>query len=48
MIGDITVEEALSLEQPLFVDVRSPSEYKEATIPGAVNIPFSMMRSERK
>jgi len=40
MIGDITVEEALSLEQPLFVDVRSPSEYKEATIPGAVNIPF--------
>ncbi len=36
----ITVEEALRLVNPLFVDVRSPSEYREATIPGAVNIPL--------
>jgi len=37
---DLTVEEALQLSNPVFVDVRSPSEYREATIPGAVNIPL--------
>lgn len=40
MIRDITTEEAFRLKNPLFIDLRSPSEYQEATIPGAINIPF--------
>lgn len=40
MTEDITIEEALALDNPLFIDLRSPSEYHEATIPGAINIPF--------
>lgn len=28
------------LKNPLFIDVRSPGEYTEATIPGAINIPL--------
>ncbi len=32
--------ERLKEKKPLFIDVRSPSEYKEAHIPGAVNIPI--------
>lgn len=39
MKNDITYDEALKLKKPIFIDVRSPKEYKEATIPGAVNIP---------
>jgi len=37
--NDITYDEALKLNNPIFIDVRSPKEYEEATIPGAVNIP---------
>lgn len=40
MVKDISVEEALSRPGILMVDVRSESEFEEATIPGAVNIPF--------
>lgn len=38
----ITVETALSLRDrgALLIDVRSPSEYAEATIPGALNVPL--------
>lgn len=32
--------DVLQLKNPLFIDVRSPGEYKEATIPGAINIPL--------
>ncbi len=41
-LDPVTLERALSLreEGALFVDVRSPAEYAEATIPGAVNIPL--------
>lgn len=36
----ITIEEALKLPQQLFIDLRSPVEFKEAHIPGAINIPL--------
>lgn len=36
----INIEKALKLQSVLFIDVRSPSEYEEATIPGAINIPI--------
>jgi len=40
MIRDITVRELENLPQPVLIDVRSESEYREATIPGAVNLPL--------
>ena len=36
----ITIEEALALETPLYIDTRSPSEYEQGHIPGAVNVPL--------
>lgn len=36
----ITIAEALDLPNPLFIDLRSPVEYEEAHIPGAINIPI--------
>jgi len=38
----ITYQESLELEpeSTLYLDVRTPAEFKEATIPGAVNIPI--------
>lgn len=36
----ITVEEALKVNNPVFIDVRSPGEYADGTIPGAINIPI--------
>ncbi|WP_372635504.1 tRNA 2-selenouridine(34) synthase MnmH [Cohnella sp.] len=43
MLQDITLEELRTLQQKqelAFVDVRSPSEYELATIPGSLNIPL--------
>lgn len=41
MLRDISIEEALEIRQDtVILDVRSPGEYKTATIPGAVNIPL--------
>lgn len=43
MFQDITLEELLALQQKqelAVIDVRSPSEYEDSTIPGSVNIPF--------
>lgn len=40
---DITVDKLLTLQNDkklVLIDVRSPSEYKDATIPGSLNIPF--------
>jgi len=39
MVEEITIEEALKLENALLIDVRSEGEFAEATIPDAVNIP---------
>ncbi|MBB6216535.1 tRNA 2-selenouridine synthase [Anaerosolibacter carboniphilus] len=40
MLKPVTVENALNMTNRLFIDVRSPSEFAEATIPGAINIPI--------
>lgn len=37
---EIEITEALNRSDLLFIDVRSPDEYTEASIPGAVNIPL--------
>lgn len=39
MYKEITIKEALELDDALLIDVRSEGEYWEATIPGSVNIP---------
>lgn len=39
MVKNITIAEALKLNNALLVDVRSENEYAADTIPGAVNIP---------
>lgn len=36
----IAVEEALALKNRIFVDVRSPGEFQQSSIPGAVNLPL--------
>ncbi len=36
----ISVEQALKLENVVFIDTRTPSEFKQAHIPGAINIPL--------
>lgn len=40
MAREITVKEALALPGAKLIDVRSESEFNEATLPGAVNIPL--------
>ncbi len=40
MLGDISLQKALGLQQALFIDVRSPLEYTRGSIPGSVNIPL--------
>lgn len=40
MFQKIAVEEALNIDNKIFIDVRSPIEFTEATIPGAINIPI--------
>ena len=40
MNGQLTVNEALALADPIFIDLRAPLEYSKGTIPGAVNIPL--------
>ncbi|MDD2553785.1 MAG: tRNA 2-selenouridine(34) synthase MnmH [Desulfotomaculaceae bacterium] len=39
MIAEITIDEALKMENTLLLDVRSEGEFNEDTIPGAVNVP---------
>lgn len=46
MSREITVQEALALPGAKLIDVRSESEYSEATLPGAVNIP--LLRDEER
>lgn len=37
---EISVEELLSLKNPIIIDIRSPIEFKDGAIPGAINIPL--------
>ena len=36
----ISLEDALKLDKPIFIDMRSPSEFANGAIPGAVNLPL--------
>ncbi|GAW91546.1 tRNA 2-selenouridine(34) synthase MnmH [Calderihabitans maritimus] len=45
--GYINVEEALNIENAVFIDVRSPQEFAEDHLPGAINIPL-LDNEERK
>src|SRR5690554_2393594 len=36
----ITIEEIYNFKNVIYIDVRSPTEYKESTIPGAINLPL--------
>lgn len=40
MFKDINYNEVINCNDFLFIDVRSPNEFEEATIPGAINIPL--------
>ncbi len=40
MYGEITVQEAIRLPAAVFIDLRSPREYRQGSIPGAINIPL--------
>ncbi|MFW5648361.1 MAG: tRNA 2-selenouridine(34) synthase MnmH [Candidatus Alkaliphilus sp. MAG34] len=40
MFTKITVEEAISIRDKIFVDTRSPSEFAKGSIPEAINIPI--------
>jgi tRNA 2-selenouridine synthase len=37
---EITVEDLMKLKQPIIIDIRSPIEYDDGAIPGAVNVPL--------
>ncbi|EKN65823.1 tRNA 2-selenouridine synthase [Neobacillus bataviensis LMG 21833] len=37
---DLTVEELFNLKEPKIIDIRSPIEFKEGAIPGAINVPL--------
>ncbi len=39
MITEITIDEALKMKNTLLLDVRSEDEFREDTIPGAINLP---------
>jgi len=36
----ITVDELLKLKEPVIIDIRSPIEFKDGAIPGAINVPL--------
>lgn len=40
MFTKVTVEKAINMEDKIFIDVRSPSEFIRGSIPGAINIPI--------
>lgn len=37
---EITIEELFSLKEPIIIDIRSPIEFKDGSIPGAINVPL--------
>lgn len=37
---EITAEELMKFEQPIIIDVRSPIEFMDGAIPGAINVPL--------
>jgi tRNA 2-selenouridine synthase len=37
---DMTVEELFTIKNPVIIDIRSPIEFKDGAIPGAINVPL--------
>lgn len=37
---DLNIEDLFHIERPVIIDVRSPIEFKDGSIPGAINIPL--------
>ncbi|WHY75653.1 tRNA 2-selenouridine(34) synthase MnmH [Neobacillus sp. WH10] len=37
---EITVEELFKLKEPIIIDIRSPIEFNDGAIPGAINVPL--------
>lgn len=37
---DLTVEELFTIKNPVIIDIRSPIEFKDGAIPGAINVPL--------
>jgi tRNA 2-selenouridine synthase len=37
---ELTVEQLMIIEHPIIIDIRSPIEYKDGAIPGAINVPL--------
>lgn len=35
----ISIDEALKITNPIYIDVRSPGEFAEGSVPGAINVP---------
>ena len=46
-MNEITINELLNMDDAFLVDVRSPGEFEESSIPGAINIPI-FTNEERK
>ena len=46
-MNEITINELLNMDDAILVDVRSPGEFAESSIPGAINIPI-FTNEERK
>lgn len=44
---ELSAGEAARLDAPLWVDVREPEEYRQAHIPGALNLPLSTLNASR-
>lgn len=47
MYEEITYEESLKKKNTIYVDVRTPKEYNDYTIPGSINIPV-LLNNERE
>lgn len=40
LMKEMTVEEFLTIKNPIIIDIRSPIEFKDGAIPGAINVPL--------
>ncbi|MDO9534301.1 MAG: tRNA 2-selenouridine(34) synthase MnmH [Bacillota bacterium] len=40
MYGEISFNETITLEDTVFIDIRSPHEFSQGSIPGSINIPL--------
>jgi tRNA 2-selenouridine synthase len=48
MLTKINYENSLEKKSTVYIDVRTPAEYEESTIPGSVNIPVFSTQERKK